>query len=114
MADLAQVFHERAARYLAQAGGLAAQRDTPTDLSFVGPDPGPDGNDVWLAAHSVEKRYVRVHLMPVYTNPELLESTSAGLRARMQGKACLNFTCIDTDMFNQLEGLLRRSVQLLA
>jgi hypothetical protein len=52
------------------------------------------------------KNYVSVHLMPVYTNPELLSPISDALRKRMQGKSCFNFTAPEADLFADLALLI--------
>ena len=52
------------------------------------------------------KSYVSVHLMPVYTNPELLSPISDRLRKRMQGKSCFNFNQPEPDLFADLALLI--------
>jgi hypothetical protein len=52
------------------------------------------------------KSYVSLHLMPVYTNPELLSPISDRLRKRMQGKSCFNFNTPDPDLFADLALLI--------
>jgi len=111
MADLEAVFTELASRYRSHTAGLSTTQDGPTDVIFVGPDPGPDGREVWLGGVQQRKRYVSVHLMPVYTNPELLDTVSPQLRRRMQGKSCFNFTRIDPQLFDELESLLERGLR---
>jgi len=51
------------------------------------------------------KAYVSYHLMPVYGCPKLLESHSAALKARMQGKSCFNFKTQDDALLAELEQL---------
>ena len=55
------------------------------------------------------KSYVSLHLMPVYTNPELLSPISDRLRKRMQGKSCFNFKAVDQGLFDELEALTARA-----
>ena len=45
------------------------------------------------------------HLMPVYAHPTLLRELSPGLRSRMQGKSCFNFTRVDEGLFDELADL---------
>ncbi|HTX58109.1 MAG TPA: hypothetical protein VMH02_00435 [Verrucomicrobiae bacterium] len=52
------------------------------------------------------KSYVSLHLMPIYTNPELLSRISDALRRRMQGKSCFNFTKPDAALFEELSRLI--------
>ena len=51
----------------------------------------------------VGKAYVSYHLMPVYMFPNLRDSMSDKLRARMQGKSCFNFKVVDEALFKELE-----------
>jgi hypothetical protein len=53
-------------------------------------------------------RYVSFHLMPVYIFPELLDGVSDGLKRRMQGKSCFNFTTADPDLLAELTVLTNR------
>ncbi len=46
----------------------------------------------------IGKRYVSVHLMPVYIHPELLDGVSPALRRRMQVESCFNFRQADPDL----------------
>jgi len=46
---------------------------------------------------------VSYHLMPIYGCPKLVESSSAKLRARIQGKSCFNFKAVDEPLFEELE-----------
>jgi hypothetical protein len=59
----------------------------------------------FFAGVRVGKRYVSFHLMPVYTNPELLGRISPELRRRMQGKSCFNFARVDESLMGELERL---------
>ena len=56
----------------------------------------------------IGKAYVSYHLLPVYVHPELLDSFSAQLKARMQGKSCFNFKTADEALFRELERLTRK------
>ena len=53
------------------------------------------------------KNYVSFYLMPVYTNPELMGRISDGLRKRLHGKSCFNFSRPDPELFEELRGLVR-------
>ena len=59
----------------------------------------------------IKKSYVAFHLMPVYTNPELMEETSQELKKRMQGKSCFNFKTVDDQLFDELKILIERSFE---
>ena len=58
----------------------------------------------------IKKNYVSYHLMPVYAKPELLASVSDGLKKRMQGKSCFNFTNIDEALFEELGRLTEQGL----
>ena len=53
----------------------------------------------------IKKNYVSFHLFPVYVHPELLDTVSPKLRARMQGKSCFNFKKADPALFTELARL---------
>lgn len=59
----------------------------------------------------IKKSYVAIHLMPVYTNPELLEEVSQELKNRMQGKSCFNFKKVDEELFEEMKVLTDRSFE---
>ncbi len=66
---------------------------------------------LWFGGVQIKKNYVSYHLMPVYVNPSLLEGMSAGLKKRMQGKSCFNFTSEDVVLFDELELLTQRGFE---
>jgi hypothetical protein len=53
------------------------------------------------------KAYVSFHLMPVYAFAELRDQISPGLKKRMQGKSCFNFSKPDENLFKELAKLTR-------
>ena len=63
---------------------------------------GKNKKPVFFAAAQINKNYVSYHLMPVHGCRDLVESMSPELRARMQGKACFNFTTVDPELFKEL------------
>jgi hypothetical protein len=65
---------------------------------------------LFFAAVRIGKAYVSFHLMPVYAFPDLMKNVSPGLRKRMQGKSCFNFTHLDEPLFQELEALTQASV----
>ena len=48
--------------------------------------------------------------MGFYGNPGLVKKLSPGLRKRMQGKTCFNFTTIDPGHVKELTAVTKRSV----
>lgn len=67
--------------------------------------------DLWYSKVEIGKAYVSYHLMAVYMFPDLLEGISEGLRKRMQGKSCFNFSAVDDLLFAELAELTRRSIE---
>lgn len=61
----------------------------------------------WFGAVRQGKRYVSYYLMPVYTEPALLDRVSQELRKRMQGKSCFNLTKVDEALLGELESLTK-------
>ena len=68
---------------------------------------GKNKKPMCFGAAAVKKNYVSYYLMPVYGCPGLLESISPKLKARMQGRACFNFTTADPELFKELAQLTR-------
>ena len=57
------------------------------------------------------KAYVSFYLMPLYSNPELMGKISDGLRRRLHGKSCFNFTRVEPELFEELEQLVHDGFQ---
>lgn len=94
---------------------LAPYRDTLTvkddGSGLVLEMPGHEGRPWgYVAGTRAGKRYVSFYLMAVYGIPELLDGISPGLRRRMQGKSCFNFSRIDEPLLAELEALVARAV----
>ena len=64
------------------------------------------GERMFFAGLRVGKSQVSFHLMPVFTYPELLKGLPAGLKQRMQGKSCFNFTTVEPKLIQQLGELV--------
>lgn len=62
---------------------------------------------MFFAGVKAGKNYISYHLLPLYMNPELNQKISLELKKRMQGKACFNFSAIDTELLKQLSALTR-------
>jgi hypothetical protein len=90
------------------AGGRKVDASDPHTYVLLGAptDRYPDGQ--YFAGVTLGKRYVSYHLMPVYTEPSLLDGASPELRRRMQGKSCFNFTRVDEDLFDELDRVTGR------
>jgi hypothetical protein len=66
---------------------------------------------LWFGGVQIKKNYVSYHLMPIYVNPQLLANMSPGLKKRMQGKSCFNFTVVDDALFQELAALTEAGFQ---
>lgn len=66
---------------------------------------------IWFGGVQRGKAYVSFHLTGVYAFPGILKGVSPKLRARMQGKACFNFTKVDPPLFRELGRLAAKSFQ---
>ena len=95
----------------ARAGHLRTQVDLPGKYYLMAPYLEKFHKEVGFGMVEVGKNYVSYHLMPVYMNPRLLEGMSDGLKKRMQGKACFNFTKIDEALLHELDDLTARCVE---
>jgi hypothetical protein len=62
---------------------------------------------VFFGAVRTGKAYVSFHLMAFYCFPQLTSTMSPGLKKRMQGKSCLNFTTVDKELFKELRELTK-------
>ena len=65
----------------------------------------PNKLPLFFGAAQIKKNYVSFYLFPIYACPEMLEGISPGLRKRMQGKSCFNFTQVDEPLFEELAAL---------
>ena len=108
MPDVTQmetIFDRLAGLFTPFRSHLAVKRDDPGDLSLDTPPSARYPEGLYFGGVRIGKRYVSFHLMPVYTNPELLDGISPALQKRMQGKSCFNFTKPDEVLFAELEAL---------
>jgi hypothetical protein len=101
------------------AGTLVVADDSDGRYCLEG-SPGPAVLAAWggklrkpslpVAWVQIGKAYVSYHLMPLYENSKLHERMSEELKARMQGKTCLNFKRNDEELFKELEQLTARGL----
>lgn len=109
MADLGPVATRLRALLRARAEGLLVIDDPRRGLLLEHPRWAgkPWG---FVAGVRPGARYVSYYLMCAYADPTLVDSVSPGLRARMQGKSCFNFTRIDEALFAELDALTVRAI----
>lgn len=87
------------------AGPLLVRADGDGEFALDTPHRLPRGELLFFGAVQRRKGYVSYHLFPVYTDPDLLEGVSAGLRKRMQGKSCFNLKAPDPELVEELRQL---------
>ena len=71
----------------AHAKGLKVTADGPKGYSLNTPYSERWKKELFFGGVQVMKNYVSFHLFPVYVFPDLLDGTSEGLKAKMQGKS---------------------------
>jgi len=106
-----QVFARLKAILEPWADAVGVTTDTDDDYVLQGPPTAASmGRPAYFGEVRIRKNYVSFYLMPVYTFPEMLDSTSPGLRGRMQGKSCFNFTKVDDVLFADLSALTAEGI----
>jgi hypothetical protein len=109
MQDLSPVYAELRKIMAPYAAALCAKRDDEAELYVDTKHIQKNKKPLFFGAVQVKKSYVSFHLMPVYVKPELLESISPELKARMQGKSCFNFAASEPKLFKELAALTKAS-----
>jgi hypothetical protein len=106
-----------------QRGSLSVSDDTNNRFCLEG-KAGPATLKAWggkrkaatipVAWVQIGKGYVSFHHMALYGSATLHAAMSKELKARMQGKSCLNFKVVDEPLFEELEALTARAGQGMA
>lgn len=109
MSDLAPVYAALRAILALYAPHLVVKRDDGVEYYLESAQIAKNQKPAFFGAAQVKKGFVSYHLMPVYTNPELLENVSPLLKARMQGKSCFNFRKADGPLLEELAELTGRA-----
>ena len=107
MTDLADVFFDLRRIMAPYAAKLDVKRDDDTELYVDTRHVQKNRKPLFFGAVQVKKAYVSYHLMPLYVKPELLDSISPELKARMQGKSCFNFKATELKLFKELAALTK-------
>ena len=103
------VFDRLRTMMLAAAPTMVVTKDTPGSLELRTAELDQKTKERgWFGTVTIKKTYVAVHLLPLYTKPDLAAGCSADLSKRRQGKTCFNFRRIDDRMFDELNELMRR------
>jgi hypothetical protein len=111
--EIDELFAELRPLLARHGSSLAVVRDEPGDFQVETTRSGPSGTRMWFGAVQTRKSHVSVHVMAVYSHPDLLGSLSDELRERMQGKACFNFTPDDVtpELLGELSQLVDRGLE---
>jgi len=88
---------------------LAVKTDKPGQCYLETRSAGHSGRRLFFAAAKIKKKYVSYYLPVLYMFPELSSTISPGLRKRMQGQSCFNFTELDREILQELEKMTRAS-----
>ena len=105
--QFSEVFARLRAIMLAAAPDMLMKRDEPGSLELRTPALDPKTKQPgWFGTVTTKKSYVAVHLMPIYTQPELAADLSLGLTKRRQGKTCFNFKDVDEALLGELSTLI--------
>lgn len=113
MEDFDELFAELRPLLARHADALVVIRDEPDDYQVQTTRSGPSGTHMWFGAVQARSRYVSLHLMPVYSHPDLLAGVSDELRRRMHGKSCFNLTPHDATpgLLDELSELVDRGLE---
>lgn len=107
MPELQSVFTQLSSILRPYAARLEIKTDSQTELYVDTRYIMKNRKPLFFGAVQIKKNYVTFHLMPVYVQPDLLDSVSSDLKRRMKGKSCFHFTAIDTKLFRELAGLAK-------
>ncbi|HSN99959.1 MAG TPA: hypothetical protein VLS89_16805, partial [Candidatus Nanopelagicales bacterium] len=87
---------------------LVVVHDEPDNYYLDTRTMGPNKKPLFFGATRVGRAYTSFYLMPVYSDPELLEGMSQELRKRMQGKSCFNFKAPEAALLAELGALTEK------
>jgi hypothetical protein len=107
MADFSPVFAELRKLLKPYAANLNVVRDDDQELYLDTKHIQKNKKPLFFGAVQIKKSFVSFHLMPIYANPELLESISPDLSLRMQGKSCFNFKTVEPALLQELAAIAK-------
>ena len=109
--DFPLVFEQLKSILKPYAETLNLKADTTDAYYLDGPYSKQWKKQLFFGSAQIKKNYVSFYLMPVYMYPDLLKDISPELKKRMQGKSCFNFKKVESDLFEELAVLTRKSVE---
>jgi hypothetical protein len=110
--DLGPVFDRLRAVLAAHVDGMDVVHDEPGNYHLNTRHVRKDGYVLMFGAVRTGARSVSYHLMPLYMSGDLVDGMSDGLRRRMQGKSCLNFSTVDEVLVAELESVTARAARI--
>lgn len=92
------------------AAALVVKTDTPDAFYLDTPHVQKNKTPLFFGSVTRKSKGVALHLMPVYTDPDLLDALPEALRKRMTGKSCFAFASLDAAQTAALTALLDASM----
>ena len=92
------------------AEALVVKTDTPDVLYLDTPHVQKNKTPLFFGSVTRKPKGVALHLMPVYTDPDLLDAVPEALRKKMTGKSCFAFASLDAAQAEALAALLGASM----
>lgn len=111
--EFGKIYRELRLAFRSLENKLVIVKDDESEFCANSAKPWKNGRELYFGGVIIRKNYVSFYLMPVYMYPDLLEGTSEGLRQRMQGKSCFNFTKYDRPLIRDLAMLTKISFERL-
>lgn len=111
MSNFEEIFERLKPLLQTYEADLALKIDQPGKYYLLSKKPF-NKKDLWFGGVEIKKNYVSFHLVPVYMFPEMIEGISAGLKQKMQGKACFSFKKTDKQIFDELGDLTRKGFEI--
>lgn len=108
MADFEEVFGALRALLTPHADKLIVKDDAADVFHLDTPHIMKNKKPLFFGSAVIKRNYVAYHLMPIYSDPDLLNDMSEALKKRMQGKSCFNFRSTAPALFEELDGLTHR------
>ena len=110
-ADFPLVFEKLKSILKPYEKSLAVKADSVNTFYLDGPYSEKWKKELFFGSAQIKKNYVSFYLMPVYMYPDLLKDISPDLKKHMQGKSCFNFKKVEPELFQELEGITKKSYE---
>src|SRR3989344_5044669 len=74
--------------------------------------PGRKPQQTYLAGIILQKNFVGLYMMPIYSHPQLTKNLSPQLRRMLKGKSCFNVNQADRAVLSEIDKLLKEGKAL--